>query len=445
MTDPSEKVAKEFLHDRYQLQARLDGKERGRKAGRQTWLAIDRQSQKQVVVKLLSFNQDFQWDDLKLFEREAETLRDLSHPAIPSYIDCFQVDTGNRKGFALVQSYLPAQSLEAWRREGKRFHETQLKQLARELLNILIYLHQRHPPVIHRDIKPSNVLMTTPKSSIGSVYLVDFGSVQTLANREGKTMTVVGTYGYMPPEQFGDRAVPASDLYSLGATLIALATGMEPADLPHRDLKIDFAQFTHLSSSFVRWLQWLTDPVLEQRPANAKVALEGLDDARIVVSYTAHLFQTPVTPLELLWRAVWTSTGLGITMGGAYGSLYGTILWPGVGTLVSAIVGGSVGAPLGLFNGLLMAFLTHSFYFPLKNPRQYRKVMTLTSTAVCTAAGLVGIAVAVGKLFGSSAYPIYLLSTPIGFTASVIAGLTMGAIARHYARWYERRSKPDQP
>jgi len=50
----------------------------------------------------------------------------------------------------------------------------------------------------------------------------------------------VGTYGYMPQEQFGGRTVPASDLYSLGCTIIYLVTGTHPADLPQKDFRIQF-------------------------------------------------------------------------------------------------------------------------------------------------------------------------------------------------------------
>ncbi|MGB3534227.1 MAG: protein kinase [Microcoleaceae cyanobacterium] len=85
------------------------------------------------------------------------------------------------------------------------------------------YLHSHLHPVIHRDIKPSNILLTDRSgNSPGTVYLVDFGSVKTVI--QSGTITIVGTYGYMPTEQFGGKTTPASDLYSLGATLIYLIT-----------------------------------------------------------------------------------------------------------------------------------------------------------------------------------------------------------------------------
>ncbi|WP_445245867.1 serine/threonine protein kinase [Microcoleus sp. OTE_8_concoct_300] len=175
-------LSEEILADRYQCDRRL-----GKQAGRQTLLARDLKTQQQVVVKLLSFSSDFNWEDLKLFEREVETLKSLSHPAIPRYLDSFEIDTPNRKGFALVQTYIEAKSLQEYLSDGRTFSESEVKQLATALLDILAYLHQRHPPVIHRDIKPSNILLKNRSgNSVGEVYLVDFGAVQTLATQQGK-------------------------------------------------------------------------------------------------------------------------------------------------------------------------------------------------------------------------------------------------------------------
>ncbi len=262
----------EVLGDRYEVQQQL-----GKRAGRRTLLARHLETQELVVVKLVSFGSDFEWEDLKLFEREAETLKALNHPFIPRYIDYFEIDSTNSKGFALVQTYIEAPSLEEQIKAGRTFSEADLKQLAKALLEILIYLHGRQPPVIHRDIKPSNILLSNRSgNNVGQVYLVDFGSVQTLAATEGGTITVVGPYGYMPQEQFGGRTVPASDLYSLGATLIALVTGTHPADLPQKDFQIQFDE-PNLSSTFAYWLRWMTEPTLERRLASADKALQSLE------------------------------------------------------------------------------------------------------------------------------------------------------------------------
>ncbi|WP_414518860.1 serine/threonine protein kinase [Nostoc sp. PCC 9305] len=263
----------EILSDRYEVQQLL-----GKKAGRRTLLARDLQTQKLVVIKLLSFSSDFEWDSLKLFEREAETLKNLAHPSIPGYLNYFEVNLPTIKGFALVQTYIPAQTLEQCLQTGRTFTEAEVKQIAKALLEILVYLHELHPPVIHRDIKPSNILLGERSgNSVGQVYLVDFGSVQTVLASETGTRTVVGTYGYMPPEQFGGRTVAASDLYSLGATLIYLVTGTHPADLPQKDFRIQFEQLANLSPSFSNWLKWMIEPSLERRLSSADQAIAALE------------------------------------------------------------------------------------------------------------------------------------------------------------------------
>ncbi|MEP6488579.1 serine/threonine protein kinase [Microcoleus vaginatus GB2-A3] len=269
-------MASKILKERYVIQKQLS-----KNAGRHTLLARDLHTQELVAIKLLIFGEDFHWDSLKLFEREAQTLQLLSHAAIPRYLDYFDVDTLTGKGFALVQSYIPAKSLEEWLKSGRTFSEAEIKQLAKALLEILRYLHSQQPQVIHRDIKPSNILLANRSgNSVGDVYLVDFGSVQTLAARKGSTITVVGTYGYMPPEQFGGRNVPASDIYSLGATLIYLATGRHPAELSQGNLQIQFESIVNLNPDLIDWLKWMTQPSLNRRLASAGEALKALKNPR---------------------------------------------------------------------------------------------------------------------------------------------------------------------
>jgi serine/threonine protein kinase len=255
-------------HSRYRPERRLS-----KRSGRHTYLAQDLLTSEQVVIKLLLFGPDFDWADLKLFEREAQILQTLSHPAIPQYRDHFEVSFEGGRGLALVQTYIDAPSLQEWMEQGRRFAEPEVRELAQKLLRILVYLHELHPPVIHRDLKPSNILLGSDQQ----VYLVDFGSVQAAAPREQGSYTVVGSYGYMPLEQFGGRTVPASDLYSLGATLIHLLTGQHPADLPQEGARIAFEQAVHLSPPFRDWLRWLTEPVVADRPASARQALEALE------------------------------------------------------------------------------------------------------------------------------------------------------------------------
>ena len=268
----------QILQGKYQLKQRL-----GRTAaGRQTWLAVDRECQEKVTVKLLAFSPEMAWEELKLFEREAQVLQALNHPRIPRYRNYFSLDKEDNSGipwFGLVQDYIPGASLQDLLEEGKHFSEDRVHQFAEEVLEILIYLHHLSPPVLHRDIKPSNLILGEDEQ----IYLVDFGSVQAQAAVTGVTFTVVGTGGYAPLEQFWGRAVAASDLYALGATLIHLLTGIPPVDLPHQDSRIQFSHLVSLKEDFVSWLEKMTETGLDKRFSDAKQALNALENEMVVL------------------------------------------------------------------------------------------------------------------------------------------------------------------
>jgi serine/threonine protein kinase len=268
--------------DRYHIQEILGGK-----AGRQTFLAHDLHTQLPVVLKVLWLSNDFPSDQRQLFRTEAEILKSLSHLAIPPYIDWFELEGLGTPGFALVQRYLPTPSLHTQLEAGATFSEAATKQLAFAVLDILRYLHAlrsryregRPTPVIHQAVKPTNLLVGTGDeiSPLGEIYLVDFATIQTLADRRISTMTAVGTYGYLPPEQFNGQTNPSSDLYSLGATLIYMVTGQHPGDLPHKDLRLEFEPFApQLTPEFTRWLKQMVEPVPIDRLTTVEAALSSL-------------------------------------------------------------------------------------------------------------------------------------------------------------------------
>ena len=280
--------AEEILQEQYQLQQQL-----GNNAGRQTWLATDIKASppSPVIVKLLAFSPQMQWEEFKLFEREAQVLKQLNHPRIPKYRDYFSLDKQRGAGlcwFGLVQDYIPGFSLEQLLDSGRRFTEAQVRGIASQILEILIYLHGLNPPVLHRDIKPSNLLLAENEQ----VYLVDFGAVQNTAAVEGVTFTVVGTTGYAPLEQFWGQAVAASDLYALGATLIHLLTGITPAELPQRNLRIQFQDQVSISSNFISWIEAITEPDIELRLSTAIQALEGIETGKSI-SYPLQTIRPP--------------------------------------------------------------------------------------------------------------------------------------------------------
>ena len=298
----------QILQERYLLDELLSDR-----PAHQTWLATDLAATAEptrVVVKLLAVGA--KWDELKLFEREAQVLKQLHHPRIPQYYASFRMDDPTL-WVGLVETYIPGPNLKTLLSEGKRFTQSDIEQIAQQVLQILKDLHGVNPPVLHRDIKPSNLIWTSDQQ----IYLVDFGAVQDPAAAQGGSFTVVGTYGYTPMEQFGGRAVPASDLYALGATLIHLLTGVAPADLLQPDLNLKFSDRISLSSDLTSWLQRMTDPNLAQRFSNAEQALAALRRCRrdpkettkdlnaIQVDQTRILIQPSPTQLEMTIPQQW--------------------------------------------------------------------------------------------------------------------------------------------
>ncbi|MEO1300403.1 MAG: serine/threonine-protein kinase [Cyanobacteria bacterium J06636_16] len=238
-----------------------------------TYEAEDNQTGLHVALKELSLRGLSDWKKLELFEREAQILKQLDYPAIPDYLDYFQVDIPDNRLFYIVQALAEGQSLADLVAAGERFPETEVRRIAIEVLETLQYLHGLNPPVIHRDIKPQNII----RREDGHISLVDFGAVQMVYRETAAfSSTVVGTYGYMPPEQFRGQAFPQTDLYGLGATLLHLLTHRHPADLPQRRLRYDFRRYVNLSKPFAQWLDGMLEPLAEDRFDFATTAMVAL-------------------------------------------------------------------------------------------------------------------------------------------------------------------------
>lgn len=157
------------------------------------------------------------------FAREADTLAQLKHQAIPAITDRF--DDQNRH--YLVMEYVEGRNLEEeMAARGGPLPEGLIIDIARQLCDVLAYLHGHEPPVIYRDMKPSNVMLT-PK---GRVVLIDFGIARLFKGARKGTM--IGTLGFAPPEQYQGNVDPRSDIYSLGATLHYSLTGRDPEKFP---------------------------------------------------------------------------------------------------------------------------------------------------------------------------------------------------------------------
>jgi hypothetical protein len=265
----------DFSSHGYQVTRELG---RNREAGRITYLATAQNLEQQVVIKEFRFAvADANWSGFKAYQREIEMLQQLEHPRIPRYLDSFETQVG----FCLVQEYKNAPSL-ALRRS---FTSEDIKQIAVSVLEILVYLQRRVPPIIHRDIKPENILVDKQLNA----YLVDLGFARIRGGEMALSSVAAGTPGFMPPEeQFGRPLTEASDLYSLGATLICLLTGTRSVDigtLIDDDYRFDFKKLVpKLNPSFISWLEKMVAPNVKQRFDNATVALEALKSNRVVGS-----------------------------------------------------------------------------------------------------------------------------------------------------------------
>jgi len=238
-----------------------------------TYAAEDLKTGEKVALKAVSLRRTDDLKVLELFEREARILAQVQHPAIPRYIDYFEVGKRRERFFYLAQQLAEGQSLARLIENGWHPPATEVRWMANQILDILVYLQQLVPPVIHRDIKPENII----RRDDGQLFLVDFGAVQDVYHQTiTGGSTVVGTYGYMAPEQFRGKAVLATDLYGLGATIIYLLTSKSPTDLPQRKLKIDFRSHVRINKQFANWLERMIEPVAEDRFSTAKEALAVL-------------------------------------------------------------------------------------------------------------------------------------------------------------------------
>lgn len=262
-----------------------------------------------VALKVLSLRGSQNWKLVELFEREAQVLQSLDHPAIPRYLESFIVDTADDRHFYIAQTLAEGKNLAQWVEAGWRPTEAAIRDLAMQVLAILQYLQGLNPPIVHRDLKPQNLI----RRDDGQIFLVDFGAVaHTYHNTLMRGSTVVGTFGYMAPEQFRSQAYPATDLYGLGATILFILTRRSPAELPTTKLRLQFRDKLRVSEAFCEWLEQLVEPDRKLRLGNALEAIAAF----------------PKSGQLAPWQKVLPQTNRLVMLGGA------------IGLMIAMIVGG---------------------------------------------------------------------------------------------------------
>ena len=220
---------------------------------------------------------------LDLFKREAKTLYQISHPQVPKFLAGF---TQERRLF-IVQEYVHGVTysylLKERKREGRTFTEHEVKRWLIHMLQVLEYLHDLN--IVHRDISPDNVMYCRDRDL---PVLIDFGLVNDAMSEilsgdleeedVPKSATVVGKFGYSPPEQIQlGQCFPCSDLYALGVTAIVLLTGRYPRELMNRNtLDWQWRQHVDLTYSFTAVLQQLIHRQPQERYQSAREVLEAI-------------------------------------------------------------------------------------------------------------------------------------------------------------------------
>ena len=222
-----------------------------------------------VAIKLFEYQKASEWKEFELFEREISVLKDLDIHGVPKYIETIKADNC----IYLVEEYIDALSLEKQLNKGRIFSVDECVFILKNIAKILQLLGNRIPPIVHRDIKPANILADEQLN----VYLVDFGvvanTVQTIS------MTFAGTAGYVAPEQLYGKTTPASDIFSLGATMLHLVTRVAPCDMKLKGFLPDFDKY--IPSSVPGWFSDLIikmmSPDPESRPQNGDALVKLIE------------------------------------------------------------------------------------------------------------------------------------------------------------------------
>lgn len=184
------------------------------------YVAKLRSTQHLVVLKAVSKDGLAQ----SFLRREAEILKKLRLDGIPEFYGCFE----DAERIYYIMSYHKGMNLEEYVQKKGCMTEMLVQEIALEICRILAYLHSDRISVVHNDLKPANLLLQED----GSIVLLDFGLAEYLRGNKEK-LFFQGTLGYAAPECWhrdAQKMSPATDIFSLGATLFYLLEGREPKD-----------------------------------------------------------------------------------------------------------------------------------------------------------------------------------------------------------------------
>ena len=192
------------------------------------YMAINEKANKTWAVKEVRKDGVLDFEAVKQgLVAETDILKKLSHPNLPSIIDVIDTDDS----FIIIMDYIQGNSLNKTLREYGAQPQEYVIEWAKQLCDVLGYLHSRQPAIIYRDMKPANIMLKPD----GKIALIDFGTAREFKEKNLADTTCLGTVGYAAPEQFGGmgQTDARTDIYCLGATLYHLVTGCNPSEPPY--------------------------------------------------------------------------------------------------------------------------------------------------------------------------------------------------------------------
>lgn len=186
------------------------------------YLAMDTHLNKQWAVKEIRKKGNGK-DDVVIVNSllaEANMMKKLDHPSLPRIVDI--IDNGET--IFVVMDYIEGESLDKILLEYGPQPEELVIGWAKQLCDVLSYLHSQKPPIIYRDMKPANIMLKPE----GNIKIIDFGIAREYKEQSLADTTVLGTKGYAPPEQYSGQTDARSDIFALGMTMHHLLTGIDP-------------------------------------------------------------------------------------------------------------------------------------------------------------------------------------------------------------------------
>lgn len=240
----------------------IDGKyeilrEIGRGGMSVVYLAMDKRLNKQWAIKEFRKDKDDESKQLALESllKEANLMKKLDHPTLPRIVDIID----DSQTVYIVMDYIEGESLNKVLDAYGAQPQEAVIEWAKQLSEVLDYLHTRVPPVIYRDMKPANIMLKPD----GTIRLIDFGIAREYKEGKAGDTTSIGTRGYAAPEQFGDKGQTdaRTDIYSLGVTLYHLVTGKNPAEPPYEIYPI-----RHWNPNLSSGLEWLIQKSTQLNP-----------------------------------------------------------------------------------------------------------------------------------------------------------------------------------